>query len=395
MMEQTKLWTKNFIILSSINFFLTLMFFLLNSIIALYAVDKFHVSTGIGGLVSGIFIIGALIGRLFSKKVMDSIGAKRVLIMGTFLFTAITLLYFIESHIVFLILSRFLHGIALGLGSTVIGTMIALIIPPARKGEGISYFSISTALATGIGPFVGVFMTQRTSFQMIFMFCFVLGVMSLALSLLSDISEEKQLKVSSNAKGVKIDEFIAPKAIPISVIMLVSAFCFSSILAYLNLYAIEVNLVDTASVFFIVYAITVLISRPLTGRVVDTKGENYVMYPAIISFGIGMFILSSAQTSLALLIAAVFVAFGFGNIQSCIQVIAVNSVASQQIGLATATFLIFFECGSGLGPSILGLFVSSLGYQKMYAILGGIVLLSIVLYYVLHGHKKSLCVFKK
>ncbi len=48
-MKQERLWTKNFVVLSLINFLLTLIFFLLNSIIALYAIDQFHVSTGMGG----------------------------------------------------------------------------------------------------------------------------------------------------------------------------------------------------------------------------------------------------------------------------------------------------------------------------------------------------------
>lgn len=386
-MKQERLWTKNFVVLSLINFLLTLIFFLLNSIIALYAIDQFHVSTGMGGMVSGVFVIGALVGRIFSKKVMDSIGAKRMLVSGTLLFTMITLLYLLKGSVFILVLSRFLHGIALGLASTVIGTIIALIIPLNRKGEGVSYFSMSTALATGIGPFVGVFMTQHTTFDVVFVFCFVLGCLSIVLASKASVSNVI-VDSSPSVKGFRVDNYIAPNVLPISMMMLITAFCFSGILAYLNLYAIEINLVGAASVFFIIYAITVLISRPLMGKVVDTKGENYVMYPAIISFAIGMFLISSAQTSLALLMAAVFVAFGFGNIQSCIQVIAVKSVNSQQVGLATATFLIFFECGSGFGPSILGVFISSMGYQNMYTFLGGIILVSIAVYYFLHGRKK-------
>jgi hypothetical protein len=41
-----------------------MVFFLLLVTIAPYAVEKFHASTSVAGLVSSIFIIGTLIGRL-------------------------------------------------------------------------------------------------------------------------------------------------------------------------------------------------------------------------------------------------------------------------------------------------------------------------------------------
>lgn len=83
-MEQTraKLWTKDFIILSLVNFFLTLIFFLLNATITLYALDEVNASTSQAGLVDSIFIIGALIGRLFAGRIMNTIGSKRILVIG-------------------------------------------------------------------------------------------------------------------------------------------------------------------------------------------------------------------------------------------------------------------------------------------------------------------------
>lgn len=73
-MNQTnpKLWTKNFIILSSINFIMTLIFFLLNATITLYAINEFDASTGQAGIVAGIFIIGSLLGRLFTGRLIPS-----------------------------------------------------------------------------------------------------------------------------------------------------------------------------------------------------------------------------------------------------------------------------------------------------------------------------------
>ncbi|MFP3488846.1 MFS transporter, partial [Staphylococcus sp. SIMBA_130] len=75
-MEQSrpKLWTKDFTITSVVNFFLTLVFYLLVVTIGIYAVDAYHASTSTAGLITGMFIIGSLIGRLFTGRYIDSIG---------------------------------------------------------------------------------------------------------------------------------------------------------------------------------------------------------------------------------------------------------------------------------------------------------------------------------
>lgn len=388
MQTKTNLWTKDFIILSLVNFFLTLIFFLLNVTIALYAVNEFNASIGQAGLVVGSFIIGSLIGRLFTGPIMNKIGPKQILVIGLILFPLTTLLYFIDYGIFFLIMSRLVNGITVGIASTVIGTIVALTVPASRRGEGISYFAVSTALATGIGPFIGSYMIQHTSFNMIFSFSLVLGIISLVTGLFVNIPSSKTTETKHENGGLKLSRFIEPKALPIVIIILMVCICFSGVLSYINLYAIELDLVNTASFFFMVYTVSVLVSRPFTGRLLDKKGANFVMYPAFILFGAGMLVLSSASNSVTFLLAAALIAFGFGNISSVGQTIAINLADPHRMGLATATFYIFFDIGTGFGPSLLGLVIPITGYTTLYAILGIFVFGTSVLYYFLYGKKE-------
>ncbi|MFP7159666.1 MFS transporter [Priestia aryabhattai] len=386
---KTKLWTKDFIILSLVNFFLTLIFFLLNATIAFYALNEFNASTSQAGLVVGIFIIGALIGRVLTGPITNKIGQKQILIIGLILFTLTTLLYFMNYGLTFLIISRFVNGITVGVATTVIGTIVALTIPESRRGEGIGYFAVSTALATGLGPFIGLYMSQHMSFDMIFGLCLLLGIITLPIALFVNIPIMNTTVVKKDNSGAKLSSLIEPKALSISVIILIMTFTYSSVLSYINLYAIELNVVEAASFFFIVYTAAVLVSRPFTGRMVDKKGANFIMYPAIILFGVGMLLLSSANNSLTLLLSAALIGLSFGNISSVSQTIAVNSAAPQRMGLATATFFIFFDMGNGFGPTILGLIIPITGYNGLYAIMGIIIFLTSILYYFLHGKKES------
>lgn len=384
----SKLWTKDFMIVSSVNFFLTLIFYLLMVTIAVFAVDYYSATTSQAGLVTGIFIIGTLIGRLYIGRAIDKIGRKKTLFIGLIFFTLTTLLYFESVGIAFLLMTRFIHGIALGVASTATGTIAAQIIPAARKGEGIGYFSMSTTLATAVGPFIGLLMMQKVSFQVIFVFCLAIGIIALMTTFFLYVPAVETSDVKK--PGFQLSSFIEPKAVKIAFITLAIAFAYSGVLSFINFYAMEVDLVKAASFFFLIYSAAVLVSRPFTGRLMDSKGANYVMYPAFILFAAGMFVLSTANSSFTLLLAGALIGLGFGNMQSCTQAVAVKLTPAHRMGLATSTFFIFLDAGLGFGPYLLGFIIPVTGYGKLYGMMAVFVLLSAILYYFLHGKKETM-----
>lgn len=386
--SKPKLWTKDFIIVSSVNFLLTLVFFLLMVTISLYAVEQYDASTSQAGLVTGIFIIGVLTGRLFIGRFIERIGHKKTLFFGLIFFTLTTALYYLSLGIHFLLLTRYIHGFTLGIVSTAAGTIVAHIIPAERKGEGIGYFSMSSTLAMAIGPFIGLYMTQLTRFEIIFSFCLVICVINLITAWFVHVPVWERKKEASELNGFQLSNFVEPKALPIAFVTLVIALCFSSILSFINFYAIEINLVHAASFFFAVYAIAVLVSRPFTGRLMDQKGANFIMYPAFFVLAAGMLLLSTANNSFTFLASGVLIGLGFGNMQSCFQAVAIKLTPTHRMGLATSTFFIFLDAGLGFGPYLIGFLIPLTGYQSLYVILSVVILSASILYYLLHGKRE-------
>ncbi|MFN4214498.1 MFS transporter [Exiguobacterium sp.] len=380
-----KLWTKDFLIISLVNFLLTLIFFLLMVTIGVHAVSTYGATTSEAGLVTGIFIIGTLVGRLFIGRLIDSIGRRKTLLIGLTFFTATILLYFVDLGVGFLLFTRFVHGLGMGLSSTATGTIVAQVIPASRKGEGIGYYSMSSTLATAIGPFVGLLMSQYTSFSTIFFSCLVVGAVSLVSALFVNVPEAHNPSV---IRGFSLSAFVEPKALPIALIVAVAALSFSSVLSYINFYATELDLVEAASVFFLVYSISVLISRPITGRLMDARGANIVMYPAIAVFAIGLLVLSQTTTAVGLLVAGALIGLGFGNIQSGTQAIAVKAASPARMGMATSTFFIALDAGLGFGPYFIGLIIPLTGFSTLYLGLASVVALLIFLYDVMNGRQE-------
>ncbi|QGQ45274.1 MFS transporter [Metabacillus sediminilitoris] len=390
-MNQSKLWTKDFIILSAASFFIALTFYLLMTSLTVYAIEQFNASTSMAGLASSIFIIGALVFRVFAGKYIEFIGRNKMYYGGLLLFMIASILYFIVDNMSMLLFVRFLHGAAFGLSATAMSVAVMDIIPNERRGEGTSYYSMSIVLATAVGPFLGLFISQHASFTMIFVVCLLFSVISIVISLFAHIPEAKLAKAQlDEMKGFQVTDFFEKRALPISAIIGIIAFCYSSILSFLSAYATEIELTEAASYFYIVYAVFILISRPFTGRLLDKRGDNVVIYPAILLLGIGFIIFSGAHHHFTILLAGALIALGFGTLQSCCQAIAVNEALPHRIGLAISTYFIFMDAGMGIGPFLLGFIIPVFGFRGMYTALALIVFVCIFLYYVLHGKKKSM-----
>jgi len=376
--------------MSSTSFFIALVYFLLVTTLAVYAIQQFNASESMAGLAASIFVIGAVFSRLFTGKYMEIIGRKKVLFAGLFLFLAATLLYFAVTNMYLLLLIRFIHGSAFGIVTTALTTVLMDIIPKERRGEGIGYFLLSSTLATSIGPFLGLYISQHADFSMIFIVCTILSIISVTISLFLNVSQPVMTDDQHNhLKGFKLSSFFEKKALPISLMITIMGFVYSGILSFITAYATEIHLIEAASFFFLVYSIVLLISRPVMGKLLDKKGDNFVIYPAILSFAIGLLILSQSYNSFTFLLASVFIAFGFGTIQSCFQVIAIKESPQHRIGLATSTFLICMDLGVGMGPFLLGAIIPLFGFRGLYLMSAVVVFLCIFLYFTLHGKKAS------
>ncbi len=125
-----------------------LVFYLLIVTIASYAVDIYRASTTIAGLVSSIYLIGSLAGRLIAGHLIAKAGPAKILMIRVVFYFISACLYLIKIHIGFLLFTRFTQGIFMGTIGTSAGTIAASILPASRKGEGIGFYSLSAIFAS-------------------------------------------------------------------------------------------------------------------------------------------------------------------------------------------------------------------------------------------------------
>lgn len=272
--------------------------------------------------------------------------------------------------------------------TTATGAIAANVVPKERHGEGIGYFAMAPNLAVVLGPFIGLTMLQFTTFQMLFISLNIIAFIAVLFALMVDVPPEESR--TQPAKRISIDDLIETKALPISLIAALATFAYSSIISFLSVYANSINLSGTASYFFVVYAVAMLVSRPYVGKSFDNFGANYVVLPGLLLFAIGLIFLSFTSKAWMLLFAAAIIGLGFGTITPSFQTIAIQTTNIARSGHATATFFSFYDLGIAIGSFVLGFLVPKVGFQMLYIICAIIVLCVLGIYLLIQkGQKKQ------
>ena len=383
-----KLWTTTFVVNMLLNFIFYLVFYLPTVVIGTMAMERYHASASIAGILSGIFIVGGFIARLWAGNNMKRLGAKKLLYIGTLIYFLLTFAYFFVHSVVLLLILRLVHGLGFGIAATASGTLAGAIVPSSRRGEGIGYYALSVTLSSAVGPFLSMFLYRTSGFysliwlSALLLFIALVGIFFIHVEKTTDSSNSVDNKVH---KKFTWSNYFEKEALPISLIAFLIGISYSSILSFMDAYARNIHLSEAASFFFLVYAITVLLSRPITGRVFDGFGDNFVMYPTYLFFALGLLIIGFAHSGWMLLLAAIFIGLGYGSFSPFGQAIAIRNSEAHRLGITTSTFFGFMDMGVGFGPFILGMFMPLLGYRNLYFASAILALLIAVIYHFVHG----------
>lgn len=388
-MDRDRIFTKDFIVNFFINFNVYMVFFLFTIIVVEYAMTFLQATASQAGLAAGIFVFSGFAGRIAAGRCAVWLGLKPLLYIGGLIFFAASAMYVVISSVTVLYGVRILQGFGFGVVSTATGTLVAALTPVSRRGEGIGYYTLSVILATAAGPFLGMWFQRYGLYTADMLLCMALCGINIGLAVLLRTPMLPSHEPAKN-KGSFWRKYVEPAAVPIGVLGLIIGMSYSGLVSFLTSFVKEARLTEAGAWYFFVYAVCIFLSRPFMGRLLDNRGENYVMYPLLLSFAAGMALLSQAESALVLLLSAAFVGLGYGSFMPTAQAIAVKVAAPSRIGVATATFMSLFDIGMGVGSYVLGAAIPYTGYAGLYQMTAIVILFCIVLYYAVHGKRAAI-----
>ncbi|WP_234978382.1 MFS transporter [Bacillus tuaregi] len=383
-----RLWTKDYIFVCLTTFLMFLNYYYLLVTIPIYLIQDLQGNTAQAGILVAVFYVAAIFIRPFAGQWIEAYGMKKALIASLAIYLGAAIMYLFTDSLMSLAILRFVHGIGFGMITTSLGTIVADIIPKGRKGEGMGYYGLMMNVSMALGPFIGLLAINQWGATTMFVISVVSVAVGTFTAFLISLPKEKLRSAAENTvkdKGLLMNNLIEMSSLRISLVSFFFALVYSSIVSFVSVYAAELQLTEVASYFFIVYVIALIVSRPFTGKWFDQYGANVIMFPSIISFAIGMFLLSQANSAFMFLFSAAFIGLGWGTIFPSAQTIAIQVAAPERRGVATATFLSTMDSGIGIGSVIVGIVGAKIGYSSLYFYSSLFVLVGLIVYYVLHG----------
>lgn len=328
------------------------------------------------GLTMGVFAGAAILTRPYVGRLVDRLGGKPSLLIGSLIFTIGPLLYIVSRSVPALLVARFLHGLSISATSTAFIVLIAALAPPGRSGEAIGLSAAAMPIALMTAPAIGASLLESWGFVPLF----ILSASVAALSLLTAFFIAEPRSTDPNDHN---DEESKSAFFPVlclrdvwvpSGAMGVLGVAYGSILTFLPLYATKQGIVSPG-LFFTVYGLTVIAAQVLAGRVSDLVGRHWVTVPAMVLSVLAFPVLAWVQDLPLLLGVAILYGLGFGGARVNLNALLVDSVPASIRGMAMSIAYGSFDLGIGLGSYLLGWVAQVWGYQVMYGLVGVICLL--------------------
>lgn len=392
--HQASLWNKSFVFCLCNNLFLFSYYFALLTILPIYIMKELGGSIQQAGMALTLFLVSSIAIRPFSGMIIERFGKANSVRISGFIFVVFALSYLWIDSMWSLLVIRFLHGFWFSILTTVNVPIVNDYIPDHRKGEGMGYFVMSTNLGVVIGPFLALSMIQSSSFSTLFAVLALLVAVGYIFTWLVQIQEHVQHKSSDQASqsaAIQWRDVIETRVLAISFVALLTAFAYSSVMSFITAYAELKHLLAYTSIFFIVFAVSMLLVRPWVGKVYDRKGPSAVIYPSFICFAIGLVVVSFLTNQWVLWISAVFMGIGYGSVFPCLQTVAIQTVEKARMGHAISTFFALFDIGLAVGSVIMGVLIAYFGFQATYLFCAVMVLFTLWMYrlFVANQFKRS------
>ena len=381
-MDSNRLWSPAFINYGISSGILYMTQYVLVAALPIVITSELSGSDLDAGLAMTYFQIGTIVCRLFAGRLIDGFNKRVVLLLSTALFFIIMGLFNFTTSLEAIFVLRGLHGVIFALGTTVMAALAVLVLPPNRKGEGINMFAIFSNVAMVLGPAIGLYALSSYGSIALYLFLTIMTGLALVLSNSIPLSKELATPKPSTHKGWHISQFIEKRSLPWALMGLFIGFTYSGVLVFIP---IELNSMGAGiwgSAFFAIFAVMIIISRPLVGKAYARYGSKYIIYPGLVLFILGLLALGISTTPLTIILTAPLLGLGYGAAQPAFQALAIQSAPIERAGVSTATYFLALDISVGAGSVILALLASAVGYQYLYMFTAIIMIVALALYHI-------------
>lgn len=327
------------------------------------------------GMVSLLVALAGMFFRPVSAYLNHKIGPVYTALLGSGLYFVAFAILSITAYIPLVVGARILQGIGMGIGITVLGSMIAQIIPHDELLKGMNIYSLFASSANSIGPYIGMFLVLGNTFSRLFLTGLMFVVLGILTLIILKIKSDVVIETVEHKELVKISLFKSPAFIP-SLVGLLTALVYSSIVSYLSLYALEIGL-DNIGFFFLLNFVGLVLSRFAIQPLVVRFSLIALMPMLGLFYAIVLLSLTWFHSVFAWSILAVAFGFVFNIVFTLINTLAIKNVSIQDKAIANAMMFFLLDFGFFSGGVLWGQIAKHLSLSSIFVVAAGVIFLDL------------------
>ncbi len=378
-MSDGRIFTWNFAVLSAYGMLALGLSLMLVTNLPLYLRGEGWDASRMGAILGAYFLTSTIV-RPFVGREADRRGRKAILVVGALLML-LPCPFYLRPDAGIVLALRVVQGVGWAMATTATAAMASEIVPQDRIGAGMGIFGIVNSLGFFFGPALGSYLVGVGGGRALITAAAVLASLVLVCGLLVQAPPPRAPQALSWRDARALARKIAR---PLLVTLAVS-FGYGAVQTFLPLYAKDSG-VQNPGLFFTIFSVLSLASRPTMGRLSDRWGRKptgtLLMLVIACTFGV----LAYSATLPFLSAAGVLYGIGHGAIYTVLMALLADLVRPADRGLAYGVFGTAIDLGISSGNFAVGGLLGTIGYSGAFVLAALVVVAAIP---VLLAHRVS------
>jgi predicted MFS family arabinose efflux permease len=356
-----RLFTSRFFLMCGVNFTVFLSAFQLLPV-APYRILALGGSAAVAGLFLGFLTYSSATTAPLTGTLVDRLGPRRVLLVASAALTVFSLVYAVLPSYRWMLVLVIVHGLFWSGLLSASATCVTSLVPVSRRAEGMGYWGLSTVLAVSVAPTIGLWVYDKGGWTAM---CVEAAALNLLMGAIAwALPREPSRAAQPHARGLAA--LLEWRLIVVSFALFLYAFGYGGLTSFIALYT-DANGVSPRALYFTVFCLTIVGTRPFIGRFADRVGYRRVFLPCLVLIVCAFAMLALGGSRPLLIASALIFGTGFGSAYPVFLGHVLRFVDENRRGAAFGSIIGMFDTGIGTGSIAMGWIVERFGYRSAWA----------------------------
>jgi MFS family permease len=334
------------------------------------------------GLAVGAFAVSAIVLRPWAGRFADRHGRRPLLVAGSALFAVGMLGHLLATTLPMLIGMRLVLGAGEALVFVAALAAISDLAPDERRGEAISFFSLSLYVGLAVGPLISEGLLGSDRYWAVWIGAALLAGLASVVALRvpeTRVGDQSSAESPTPIARRGLWRVVHPAGVLPGLVLLTSTVGMGGFFAFVPLYARDLGL-DGAGFVFLLFAGIVIAFRSLAPWIPDRLGPRRAASIALSLEMGGLALIALWGHPAGLFVGSAIFASGVSFAFPALSSMAVAAVPRAERGAVLGTFSSALDLAFGVGPVALGAVATLAGFSGAFlaaaaVALGGLLLL--------------------